>query len=138
MFQFSSETLLSLFYYLSSACAGDLNGRAKQCSSESAARGKRKRQSKCPSTKCGIMQIPPIKITNSGETYFINRATDSTYAEKKTITWKYYKPTTRTTHHEESWTVAISSKKRKVTPFASAKKTETLEKKIMASVYQTA
>ena len=47
------------------------------------ARGKRKRQSKHPSTKFGIMQIPPIKITNSGETYFINRATDSTYAEKK-------------------------------------------------------
>ena len=29
------------------------------------------------------MQIPPIKIINSGETYFINRATDSTYVEKK-------------------------------------------------------
>ena len=29
------------------------------------------------------MQIPPIKITNSGDTYFINRATDSTYAEIK-------------------------------------------------------
>ena len=33
------------------------------------------------------------------------------------------------THHEESWTVATSSKKRKVTPFASGRKTETLEKK---------
>ena len=32
------------------------------------------------------MRIPPIKINNSGETYFINRATDSTYVEKKTIT----------------------------------------------------
>ena len=30
------------------------------------------------------------------------------------------------THHEESWTVAISSK---VTPFASGRKTETIEKK---------
>ena len=29
------------------------------------------------------MQIPPIKIVNSGETYFINKATDSTYVEKK-------------------------------------------------------
>ena len=67
----------------SSAWAGDLNGRAKQCSSESAARGKRKGQSKRPSTKRGIMQIPPIKIVNSGETYFINKATDSTYVEKK-------------------------------------------------------
>ena len=67
----------------SSAWAGDLNGRAKQCFSESAARGKRKGQSKRPSTKRGIMQIPPIKIVNSGETYFINRATDSTYVEKK-------------------------------------------------------
>ena len=33
------------------------------------------------------------------------------------------------THHEESWTVAISSRKRKVTPFASGRKTESLEKK---------
>ena len=31
-------------------------------------------------------------------------------------------------HHEESWTVATSSKKRKVTPFTSARKTQTLEK----------
>ena len=29
------------------------------------------------------MQIPPIKISNSGEAYFINTATDSTYVEKK-------------------------------------------------------
>ena len=40
------------------------------------------------------MQIPPIKITNTGETYFINRATGSTEAEKKTLTWKYHKPMT--------------------------------------------
>ena len=33
------------------------------------------------------------------------------------------------THHEESWTVATSSKKFKVTPFASGRKIETLEKK---------
>ena len=33
------------------------------------------------------------------------------------------------THHEESWTVATSSKKHKVTPFASEKKTEVPEKK---------
>ena len=38
-------------YSYSSACAGDINGRARQCSSESAARGKRKRQSKRPSPK---------------------------------------------------------------------------------------
>ena len=79
---------------LSSVCAGDLNGRAKYCSSESAAKGKRKWQSKRPSTKRGIMQIPPIKITNTGETYFINRAMDSTNAEKKTTTWKYHKTMT--------------------------------------------
>ena len=42
------------------------------------------------------------------------------------------------THHEESWTVATSSKKFKVTPFASGRKIETLEKKTMASEYQTA
>ena len=33
------------------------------------------------------------------------------------------------THHEESWTVATSSKKFKVNPFASGRKTKTLEKK---------
>ena len=78
------------------------------------------------------MQIPPIKITNAGDTYFINRATDSTYVEKKDDVME----TTQSDgeenvpiHHEESWTVATSSKKWKVTPFASARKTNTLEKK---------
>ena len=33
------------------------------------------------------------------------------------------------TYHEKSWTVATSSKKRKVIPFASGRKTKTLEKK---------
>ena len=42
------------------------------------------------------MQIPPIKIANTGETYFINRATGCTEAEKKTSTWKYHKPMTGT------------------------------------------
>ena len=28
------------------------------------------------------MQISPIKIINSGETFFVNKATDSTYVEK--------------------------------------------------------
>ena len=96
------------------------------------ARGKRKGQSKRPSTKRGIMQIPPIKIVNSGETYFTNRATDSTYVEKKDDIME----TTQSDeeekipiHQEESWTVATSSKKRKVTPLASARKTDTFEKK---------
>ena len=78
------------------------------------------------------MQTPPIKITNSGDTYFINRATDSTYVEKKDDnmeTTQSYGEDNEPIHHEESWTVATSSKKRKVTPFASARKTETLEKK---------
>ena len=76
------------------------------------------------------MQIPPIKITNSGETYFINRATDSTHAEKNDNMEisQANDGDNEPTHHEESWTVATSSKKRKVTPFASARKTETLEK----------
>ena len=87
------------------------------------------------------MQIPPIKITNAGDTYFINRATDSTYVEKKDDIME----TTQSDgeenvpiHHEESWTVATSSKKRMVTLFASAWKTETLEKKTMTSRYQAA
>ena len=66
------------------------------------------------------MQIPPIKITNSEETYFINRATDSTHAEKKNDNMEISQANDRDnepTHHEESWTVATSSKKRKVTPF---------------------
>ena len=95
----------------SSAWAGDLNGRAKQCSSESAARGKRKGQSKRPSTKRGIMQIPPIKILNSGETYFINKATDSTYVEKKDDimeTTQFDGEENIPIHQEESWTVTTS------------------------------
>ena len=72
---YTSETLP--ISSISSAWAGDLNGRVKQCSSENATRGKRKGQSKRQkSTKRGIMQIPPIKIVNSGETYFINKATE--------------------------------------------------------------
>ena len=54
------------------------------------------------------MQIPPIKIVNSGETYFINKATDSTYVEKKDDIME----TTQSDgeqnisiHQEESWTV---------------------------------
>ena len=78
------------------------------------------------------MQIPPMKITNSGETYFINRATDSTYAEKKDDNVEISQANdgdNEPTHHEESRTVATSSKKRKVTPFASGRKTEIPEKK---------
>ena len=51
------------------------------------------------------MQIPPIKITNSGETYFINRATDSTYSEKKADNMEISQANDRDnepTHHEES------------------------------------
>ena len=77
------------------------------------------------------MQIPSIKITNSGETYFINRATDSTYVEKKDDMEisQADDEDNEPTQHEESWTVETSSKKLKVTPFASRRKTETLEKK---------
>ena len=78
------------------------------------------------------MQIPPIKIVNSGETYFTNKATDSTYVEKKDDIME----TTQSDgeqnipiHQEESWTVATSSKKRKVTPLARARKIDTYEKK---------
>ena len=78
------------------------------------------------------MQIPPIKIVNSGETYFINKATDSTYVEKKDDIME----TTQSDgeenipiHQEESWTVANSSRKRKVTPLTSARKIDTFEKK---------
>ena len=78
------------------------------------------------------MQIPPIKIINPGDTYFINRATDSTYVEKKDDNMEITQTDEENNepiHHEESWTVVTSSKKRKVTPFESVRKTETLEKK---------
>ena len=41
-------------------------------------------------------------------------------------------------HQEESWTVANSGKKRKVTPLTSARKIDTFEKKTMATRYQAA
>ena len=122
MRQTSHRGIFVHFRKKSSAWAGDLNGRAKQCSSESAARENRKGQSKRPSTKHGIMQIPPIKIVNSGETYFINRATDSTYVEKTDDIMETTQPDGEENipiYHEESWTVTTSSKKRKVTPLAS-------------------
>ena len=78
------------------------------------------------------MQIPPIKITNAGDTYFINRATDTTYVEKKDDimeTTQSDEEENVPIHHEERWTVATSSKNRKVNLLASSWKTETLEKK---------
>ena len=78
------------------------------------------------------MQIPPIKITNAGDIYFINRATDSTYVEKKDDIMEKTQSDGEENvpiHHEENWTVATSSKKRKVTPLASARKIDTYEKK---------
>ena len=83
------------------------------------------------------MQIPPIKIINSGETFFTNKATDSTYAEKNDDIME----TTQSDgeqnipiHQEESWTVATSSKKRKVTPLARAMKIDTYEKKWLPDI----
>ena len=65
------------------------------------------------------MQIPPIKIVNSGETYFINKATDSTYVEKKDDIME----TTQSDgeqnipiQQEENWMVATSSKKTEGNP----------------------
>ena len=78
------------------------------------------------------MQIPPIKIINSGETFFINIATDSTYVEKNDDimeTTQSDGEQNMSIHQEESWTVATSSIKRKVTPLASARKIDTHEKK---------
>ena len=78
------------------------------------------------------MQIPPIKIINSGETFFINIATDSTYVEKNDDimeTTQSDGEQNMSIHQEESWTVATSIKKRKVTPLASARKIDTFERK---------
>ena len=78
------------------------------------------------------MQIPPIKIVNSGETYFTNKATDSTYVEKKDDIMEATQSDGEQNipiHQEESWTVANSGKKRKVTPLTSARKIDTFERK---------
>ena len=87
------------------------------------------------------MQIPPIKIINSGETFFINKSTDSTYVEKNDDimeTTQSDGEQNMSIHQEGSWTVATSSKKRKVTPLASARKNDTYEKKTRATRYQAA
>ena len=72
------------------------------------------------------MQIPPIRITNKGETYFINRAIGST--NRQPINEEHENTETNETnmeisqdnewnneltHPEESWTVATFSKKKK-------------------------
>ena len=72
------------------------------------------------------MQIPPIRITNKGETYFINRAIGST--NRQPINEEHENTETNETnmeisqdkdwnneltHHEESWTVATFRKKKK-------------------------
>ena len=88
------------------------------------------------------MQIPPIRITNKGETYFINRAIGST--NRQPINEEHENTETNEinmeisqdndgnnelAHHEESWTVVTSSKKRKVTPCTSGRKTVLPERK---------
>ena len=72
------------------------------------------------------MQIPPIRITNKGETYFINRAIGST--NRQPINEEHENTETNETNmeisqdndwnneqtpHEETWTVATFSKKKK-------------------------
>ena len=118
----------------------------RQCSNESAARGKRKRQNKRPSPKHGNMQIPSIRIISKGEPYFINRAIG--FTNRQPINEEHENTETNEinmeilqandgnnelTRHEESWMVATSSKKREVTPLTSGRNTR---KKTMAAVYQ--
>ena len=89
------------------------------------------------------MQIPPIRITTKGETYFINKATGSTN-NRQPINEEHGNTDTNETnmeitedndgnneltHHEESWRVATSSKKRKVTPCTSGRKAVVADKK---------
>ena len=96
------------------------------------------------------MRILPIKITNKGETYFTNRAIGAT--NRQPINEEHENTETNEinteilqandgnnelTHHEESWTVATSYKKCKVTSFTSRKKIAIPEKKTMAVGYQT-
>ena len=78
-----------------------------------------------PIAKWSNMQILPIKITNKGETYFINRATGSTNNRQPINEEHENTETNKTnmeisqdndgdnelTHHEESWAVATFSKK---------------------------
>ena len=78
------------------------------------------------------MQIPPIRIINKGETYNINRAIGSTEAETNEVNIEISQANdgnNEPTYHEESWTVATSSKKRKVTPLTSGRNIAIPEKK---------
>ena len=82
------------------------------------------------------MQIPPIKITSKGETFYINRDTSSTIPRPSineeqgcAVINEIDMETTQNndenyelTHHEDSWKVVTSSKKRKVTPCISCRK----------------
>ena len=82
------------------------------------------------------MQIPSIKITTKGETYFIYRTTSSTNSRQpineeqgNTVTNETNMEITQDndennelTHHDESWKVVTFSKKRKVTPCTSGRK----------------
>ena len=88
------------------------------------------------------MQIPPIKITTKGDTYFINRATGSTN-NRQPINEEHANTDTNETnmkvtqdndennelkHHDESWKVATSGKKRKVTPCTSGRNVTVADK----------
>ena len=85
------------------------------------------------------MLIPPIKITSKGETYYINKATSITNLRQSLNEEQEYsdineidmettqnndenKTNNELTHQDESWKVATSNKKRKVTPCTSGRK----------------
>ena len=75
-------------------------------------------------------EIPPIKITSKGETYFINRATNTTNLrqslnedqecsainEIEMENNEENKINNELTHQNERWKVVTSNKKRKITP----------------------
>ena len=82
-------------------------------------------------------QIPPIKITSKGETYFINRVTNTTNLRQSlnedqecsaineieietSQNNEKNKINNELTHQDESWRVATSNKKRKISPGTSA------------------
>ena len=82
-------------------------------------------------------KIPQIKITSKGETYFINRATNTTNLRQSlnedqecsdineiemetSQNDEKNKINNKLTHQDESWKEATSNKKRKITPGTSA------------------
>jgi hypothetical protein len=113
----------------------------KQCSVSATSEERKGDQGQRPLPKViKMQQIAPIKISNKGEKYYINRAVDTTNknqiineeqncsdAEEMEVETSQRKDERNTTndgltHQEESWKEVTSSKKRKIAPNTNARR----------------